>query len=262
MPIIFSAIAPHPPILIPSIGKKNLKQIESTSKAMKKLEEDLYVAKPDTILIISPHGPIQPDAFTMNLNPEFNGDFEEFGDMATKMHFKGDIGLAYRIRERMETRAPMQLISEPDLDHGCLVPLHLLTEHIKKVKIIPIYFSGLDLNAHFNFGKLLKRELVYNQDRVAVIASGDLSHRLTKDAPAGYSPKGKKFDKKLIDLLLKKEPEEIINMDIHLIHDAGECGLKPISILLGIMNGIDYEPQLISYEGPFGVGYMVMKFKF
>lgn len=259
--IVFSAITPHTPILIPAIGKENLTRLKATQQAMQKLEEDLYSSQPDSILIISPHGPIQTNVFTMNLGPEFIGNFEKFGDFATKIHLTCDIELAYKIRERLEVRAPLQLISDPDLDYGCLVPYYLLTKNLPKVKIIPLYYSSLDLNGHFKFGQLLKRELLVNKNRVAVIASGDLSHRLTKDAPAGYSPKGKKFDKKLIKYLIKNKTPEILKMRPDFIAEAQECGLRSIVILLGILEGINYQPQMLSYEAPFGVGYLVMRFK-
>jgi len=261
MALIFSAIVPHPPILIPQIGKENLGRLEDTQKAYQKLANELIDNQVETILIISPHGLIQPDAFTMNLNPQFVANFEEFGDFSTKLNWSGDIGLAYKIRERMETRAPLQLISKGELDHGAAVPLYLLTQKLPKIKIIPLYYSGLTNEAHFKFGQLLNRELIYNKEQIAVIASGDLSHRLTKDAPAGYSPKGKKFDNKIIELLQKNKSQNVVNLDHKLIAEAGECGLKSIIILLGILEGIKYEPQLLSYEAPFGVGYMVMNFK-
>ncbi|MBI4779275.1 MEMO1 family protein, partial [Candidatus Falkowbacteria bacterium] len=123
------------------------------------------------------------------------------------------------------------------------------------------YYSGLDLAAHYDFGKMIKSKLLNSNVRVAVIASGDLSHRLSKNAPAGYSPKGKKFDKKLIDNLLEKQTNEIIKLKPELIAEAGECGLKSIVILLGILDGMKYEPRLLSYESPFGVGYLTMSFK-
>ena len=99
MPIIFSAITPHPPILIPAIGKENLDQIKKTQAAYQELEQDLYASEPDSIIIISPHGLIQSDAFTINLSPEFKVNFENFGDFTTRMELAGDIGLAYKIRE-------------------------------------------------------------------------------------------------------------------------------------------------------------------
>lgn len=261
MSIVFSAIAPHPPILIPTIGKENLLQLKTTSESYAKLEADLYASQPETIIVISPHGPVQEKNFTMNLNPEFNLEFDEFGDLATKITLKGNIGLAHKIRERLETKAPLALISQPKLDHGVSVPLFLLTRHLPNIKIIPLYYSGLDLTAYYNLGQRLKSELLKEKERIAVIASADLSHRLTENAPAGYNPKGKKFDKKLIECLRKSQTDEILKFSHDFISDAGECGLKSIVILLGIMEGINYRAELLSYEAPFGVGYMVMNFK-
>lgn len=261
MSIIFSAIVPHPPILIPTIDEDNIRHLKQTSDAYKKLEHDLYAAQAETIIIISPHGPLQNDCFVMNLNPEYTCDFEDFGDFSTKFNIAGDIGLSYKIRERLEIKAPLQLISESKLDHGSAVPLYLLTRHLPKVKVIPLHYSGLDLTSHYNFGQLLKRELLYNKNRIAIIASGDLSHRITKNSPAGYSAKGKKFDSKLIEYLVESNIKKIIEMNHEFIAEAAECGLKSIVILLGILEGIKFEPQLLSYEAPFGVGYLVMNFK-
>lgn len=261
MSIIFAAIAPHPPILIPSIGKENIKHLRSTADAYAQLEENLYVSQPETIIVISPHGRLAENYFSFNLCPEFTGGFEEFGDLATRFSLSGDIGLAHKIKEKMETSAPLKLLSESKLDHGAAIPLYLLTRHLPKIKIIPVYYSGLDLGAHYGFGQIMKNELLNSSGRVALVASGDLSHRLTKNAPAGYSPKGKKFDKKLIDYLLEKQTAEILKIDHELIAQAGECGLKSIVILLGILDGIKYQPELLSYEAPFGVGYLTMNFK-
>lgn len=294
MSIVFAAITPHSPFLIPTIGKENLLRLKTTESSFRKLEEDLYASKAETIIIISPHGTIQSNSFTMNVSPEFVTHFDDFGDLTTKINFTGDIALAHRIRERMETRAPLQLISEPKLDYGSSVPLYLLTQHMPKinpaplrpnsayqekrlsiinpyvksvghsercgVKIIPIYYSGLDLEAHLKFGQLLKRELMVNKNRAAIIASGDLSHRLTRDAPAGFSPKAKKFDQKIINSLLNKKTNDIVKLKHDLLAEVCECGLKSIVILLGTMGGINYQPQNLSYEAPFGVGYLVMKF--
>jgi aromatic ring-opening dioxygenase LigB subunit len=261
MSIVFSCIVPHSPFLIPAIGKENLERLKATQNAYKKLEENLYSSKAETIVIISPHGHTLSDSFSMNLSPEFSGNFEEFGDFSTKINLSGDVGLAHKIRENLETKAPLQLMSEPNLDYGSSIPLYLLTEHLPNIKIIPIYYSGLDMETHFNFGHLLKREFIYNQQRVAVVASGDLSHKLTKDAPAGYSAKAQKFDKKIIDLLLKRKNQDLVNIKKSLLEEVAECGLKSIVMLAGVLDDMKYAPELLSYEAPFGVGYLTMNFK-
>lgn len=260
MAIEFAAITPHAPILIPAIGKDNTKQLYLTNDAFFKLSEKLSLINPDTILIISPHGLLQNNAFTLNLNPSYAANFEDFGDFSTKKTWPGNVGLSYQIREALETSAPLQLISECNLDHGSSVPLFMLTEKIQP-KIIPLNYSGLNNSAHFEFGQQLGKILQARKRKIAIIASGDLSHRLTKNAPAGYSAKGKKFDKRLIECLRTKEYNKILEIDEELIITAGECGLKSILILLGMINKINHQPKQLAYEFPFGIGYLTMDFE-
>jgi len=261
MSLVFSAIVPHPPILIPEIGKENVQQLDKTLRAYEKLKKKLEKIKPETIIIISPHGNIQEKTFNINSFPKFMGDFEDFGNFSIKKIWKANIGLIGKISEALETKNILSLTSKEKIDHGTSIPLFKLTENLPNVKIIPISFSELSNQKHYEFGKLLKKEIINHKEKIAVIASGDLSHRLTKNTPAGYSSKGKKFDKKIIDLLLKNDITKIINMDDKLVKEANECGFRPILILLGIMHNIKHKPKLLSYEFPFGIGYMLMDFE-
>lgn len=260
--LVFSAITPHPPILIPTIGKENLEQIKNTVEAMKNLEEKLIAAKPDLIIIISPHGPLAADAFTINVSSQYQSSFGDFGDFATKLNWKTDLKFIAKIKYSLATaEIPLTVIKETKLDHGVTVPLFYLTQQLPKIKIIPLGYSLLDLPTHLMLGQRLKQEIDASKLRIAVIASGDLSHCLTQDAPAGYNEQGQKFDDKLIELLNQKDLNGIINLDPTLIEQAGECGLRSVMILLGILKDLDYQPEKLSYEGPFGVGYLVVNFK-
>lgn len=261
MSLVFSAITPHPPILIPQIGKDNIKLLYSTQSAYLNLAKKLKDRQPETVLVISPHGPMQPTAFVMNQNPQFTANFATFGDLTTKVTYQGDIGLTHKIKESLETKTSLQLISEEKIDHGVSIPLHYLVAELPKIKIIPAYHAGLNNRDHYEFGKALGCEINYSTAKIAVIASADLSHNLTKNAPAKYSPQGKKFDQKLITYLQQNKFQEIINLDYKLAANAQQCGLKSIIMLLGILDGIHHKPKLLSYEYPFGVGYMVMNFE-
>lgn len=261
MSLVFAGIVPHPPILIPAIGQDNLAQIEKTQKAMRQMEQELYSAKPDVLLIISPHGEIDPEAFTINLADDFSVNFEQFGDFATKLAAKGEVILIANEKEKISNRVPLNIISQKDLDHGVGVPLFYLIQHLENTKLIPIYFSLLDSQAHLEFGKALKEIVMASTKRVAVIASGDLSHCLTKNAPAPFSEAGKKFDEKIIELLKSSDSQAIVNLDQELIENAAECGWRSILILLGALNHIKYQTEILSYEAPFGVGYLVANLK-
>ncbi len=261
MSLIFSVITPHPPIIIPTIGQENLKLVDKTVKAMQKLEKKIRKAAPEVVIVISPHGFLFNDAFCINLADKFSAEFKNFGDFSTHLDFIGNLDLSYRIREALETKIPLTMVTEPSLDHGTSIPLYYLTPKLKNFSIIPITYCLLDYQMHLEFGRKLKEIIVASKKRIAVIASGDLSHRLTFDAPAGYSPQGIVFDQKLISLIKKRAVKKILELDQRFIKEAGECGLRSIIILLGILEGLAYQFQLLSYEGPFGVGYLVANFR-
>ncbi|MFA5020766.1 MAG: AmmeMemoRadiSam system protein B [Patescibacteria group bacterium] len=256
MSLVFAAITPHPPILIPAIGREHSAEIEATRLAMEQLEQDLYSAKPDLIVVISPHGELNPAAFTVNLCQEFNLNFETFGDFSTKMKFPGDMVAFTAAKESISAKSPLNIISVPELDHGCGVPLFYLARHLPQTPIVPIYFSMLDSQAHFEFGKALK-DLILNSDRrIAVVASGDLSHCLSEKSPAKYNPAGKIFDEKIISLITGCDFTSLVNLDCQSTEAAAECGLRSILILAGLLSDISCKPKILSYEAPFGVGYL------
>ena len=263
MSLVLAAIAPHPPLLIPSIGKDLVKKMEKTQKALQKLEEDLYLAKPDIILIISPHGSYFPNAFSVNVCPEFETDLKEFGDLATKLKFKGEMHISALISDRAkEENFPVAMITEKGLDHGSIVPLFALCQHLPDAQILQIGFSDLDAKTHLDFGYFIKEIIMDSNKRVAVIASGDLSHALTTDAPAGFNAAGEKFDNKIQELLANKNLTGMLQLDPEMIKNASECGLRSFLILLGILKNVDYTYHQYSYEAPFGVGYLTANFVF
>lgn len=258
----FAAICPHPPIIIPSIGRENLSMVGSTVKAMKLLANEVLDLGLDTIVIISPHGPYQSEFMSMAGQERLRGDFLDFGTDDVSMDFANDSDLVLNIKNICDSKnIPVEMIGrEIALDHGSMVPLYFLTKHVPDIKIVLISFSELDYGKHFEFGKSI-HEAIANVDRnIGLVASGDLSHRLMPDAPAGYSPLGKKFDSMIIELLEAGKADEILRIDSNLIESAGECGLRSIIITLGVLSAVENKFEKLSYEGPFGVGYLVGKF--
>lgn len=267
----FVAITPHPPIIIPEIGRKDSKKCAQTIKAMQKLSNELAEVNPDTIIIISPHALIHHNKFAVYANPKFQGDFGNFGAPKITFNYNNDLSLAGAIVKKLDqvgTRAFMFSYPDSDyfeLDHGEMVPLYYLRRNIKKdVRIIPIAYSMLNRAQHFVFGQAI-REIAESDDfqseKIALIASGDLSHRLIQGAPAGYNQIGIEFDEIIVDYLQNKHIREILELDEEFVESAGECGYRSILIALGALDGLEYQPEILSYEGPFGVGYLVANFK-
>ncbi len=264
MTLIFSGIAAHTPILMPKIGKvEGLKIIEKTSQSMKQLEQELLAARPDIIVIISPHGEMLVDAITINFNSKYVSRFDEFGDLVTKDEWRPATMLIDRLREDFKRlHLPLTLTSEDFLDYGSSVPLHYLTESLKEVRIVPLRPSSeLGLKAHFEIGTALKSEIMDSTSRIAVIASADLSHRVGEDSPSGLSPKGVAFYDKVVELLKERNPIGILDVDDDWAKEAQACGAAPLALLFGLLDGMNVEPQIFSYEKPLGVGYLVASIK-
>jgi len=154
------------------------------------------------------------------------------------------------------------VITSPHPDWGFNVPLYFLTKEIHGIEV-KAHLTDLELpQVHFNRGKELIKNLKYVK-RLAWIASGDMSHRLKEDGPYGLHPSGPKFDQEFIKLLKKKDISAILNLDPKLTEEAGECGLRSFCQLLGALEGakVNWQPEILSYEAPFGVGYLVANFK-
>ncbi len=156
------------------------------------------------------------------------------------------------------------IISSPHPDWGFEVPLYFLAKDFPR-KIERVLIGLESPQFYFEEGKKVYKSKLQNpndKSKIALISSGDLSHCLKEDGPYGFQTDGLKFDKDLIDALKKKDIEKILKLD-DLYPEAGECGLGSICFLLGILeaSGINYQPEVLSYEGPFGVGYLVANFK-
>lgn len=261
MPLVFAAHLPHSPLLLPAIGRENREKLAQTLDAFAELERALYATKPDTIVVISGHGTVFEDAFSMNVMESYKVNLKEFGDLTTDATFRCNLGLAQDIKEAAKLAGiPLALQSDTVLDYGSAVPVLLLTAHLPKVTVVPIGYSLLPAKAHFEFGYLLKDQIMTRQERVAVISSGDLSHCLTTNAPGGFKAQGPEFDAKVQEAIVNKNSTALLQMDTKLIESAEECSIRALWILFGALQRVSFEVKVLSYQAPFGVGHLVAQF--
>ena len=255
--IVFSAIVPHPPPLVPTVGKEHAAKLTKTIAAFQSLEQDLYVTHPDTLLIISPHGEMLADAFTIQLAAEYKVSFAQFGDHRSKASFKTEYQLIDKIQRALRGKVPLHLGTKEELDYGVSIPLVRLAAHLPGVSVVPVVTSGLDYKAHYDFGRALKDELANSLKRIAIIASADLSHTRSDQAPGGFSKLGSSLDEKVIELINARNVAGMLTLDRKLTTSAKECGLRAMMIMFGAIERMNFEPKILSHESPFGVGYLV-----
>lgn len=255
--ITFAAVVPHTPLLIPSVGKEHREKLAATVAACQQIEQALYLAQPDTICIIAPHGTRYPDAFSANLAAKYVGTLKSFGDFATTIEAKSDALLMDRLQRKLRNEnVPFTLTSNEELEYGYSVPLLLLTSRLAKRKIVPLAPSDLDGPAHYAFGQQLKRVLHAEDERVAFIASADFSHALNASSPKGAKPEGPMFDAAAKTALETHKAAPLLGLSTDVIANATQCAYKPLLTMLGLIEEMNLDSHVLSYEAPFGVGYM------
>lgn len=263
MSLVYSGIMPHSPILIPTVGQEHQERAAKTLEALEAMQKELYARSPDTLIIISPQGHLDDEHFTVDANERYTCSLKEFGDFETKLRCNPDPQLAHELRERLEDSGlPVMFRTEEALDHGVTVPLFHLAKKMKDMRLLPVYPCALDLKTHFAFGRELKEAILSSQRRVAVIASAGLSHKLTETAPGGFDERGKVFDERIMDLFTSRNGSGMVNFDEELAKEAGENALRPLTVLAGIMDRFEATPEVLSYEAPFGIGFLVAHYLF
>jgi len=256
--LVFTGIAPHPPIMVPEVGRDAIAEVRSSIDAMAELTERVITSGAETVVIISPHAPLQAAAFIAYDGPQLYGDFANFRAPTATIHAELDEELLDQITHAAsEDELVVLRIKGRDLDHGTAVPLYFLQRNGWHGRVIALGYSFLSNEDHVRFGKCIRRSIEKIGRRVAFIASGDLSHRLRLDAPAGYNPDAHLFDEEVLDAIRSCSTSRIVDIDQERRRMAGECGYRSMLVAIGVAQGGHQNCEVISYEAPFGVGYLV-----
>lgn len=260
--LIFAAHVPHTPLLLPTVGQENIEALKKTRQALKIVAEELYAARPEVIIVLVGHGNPSPEVFSANLNDSYQTNLNEFGDLVTKIDFRSEPCCLDKLQRHFRrSNIPFTLFSDPSLGHAIAVPLITLTEKLKKFTVLPLFTaSRLSAKIHFEFGQHLREAVVVSDKRVAVISAGDLSHALSTEAPAGLRPEGAEFDAAVRQALQNTVASGLLQLDEDFVEKAAECAFRPIVATLGLLEGTKVRPEELSYEAPFGVGFLTVLF--
>jgi len=256
--VVFAGVSPHPPIIIPEIGGPRLAECLTTVHGVQRMMERLVASHPDTVVIVSPHAPLDPRSFSAYSGPRLRGDFWDFGAPGVEFNVGNDLVLLSRLGALCQERnIPLWLVpAGRRLDHGAMVPLYYLAKAGWTSKVLVVGLSLLSWEEHLRFGEAIAEAAAHLGLRLAVCASGDMSHRLRPGAPAGFSERAHLYDTAIVEALRQGDFERILAIDRDLREEAGEDIYRSLLIAYGAIGRKLYRPEVFSYEGPFGVGYM------
>ena len=263
MSIIAAFMVPHPPMIVPEIGRGSEKQIEKTIKAYEKVADEIAALKPETIIISSPHSVMYSNYFHISPGARATGSFAEFGAPHVKFDVEYDEELVNQIAATAGTaHFPAGTLGEknPSLDHGTMVPLWFILKKYKDFKLVRTGLSGFDLLKHYEYGMMIKDAVEKLGRRVVYVASGDLSHKLQDYGPYGFAEEGPVYDSRIMDVCSLARFGELFDFDENFCDKAAECGHRSFVIMAGALDGYAVEATQYSHEDVTGVGYGICSF--
>ena len=263
MPVLGAFMVPHPPMIIPSVGRGSEAQIRKTTEAYDAVAKEIAALQPETIVITSPHAVMYADYFSISSGKGAKGSFASFGAPQTAFEETYDTELVEEISLLADARDfPAGTLGnrEKALDHGTMVPLWFIRRHYADGKIVRIGLSGLSLADHYTLGTMIREAADRLNRRIVFVASGDLSHKLQEYGPYGYAPEGPAYDERIMDVCGRAAFDELFQFDESFCDKAAECGHRSFVIMAGALDGVSVEAKALSHEDITGVGYGICSF--
>ena len=264
MPVTGAIMVPHPPMILPQVGRGSEKQIEKTTLAYRQAAQEIAALSPETIIISSPHTVMYADYFHISPGKEASGSFARFGAPDAAFHETYDTELVQMIQRIADDRGfPAGTLGERDrsLDHGTMVPLYFIRQYCKDFRLVRIGLSGLPLAAHYAMGQIIREAVERTGRRAVFVASGDLSHKLQDYGPYGFAKEGPVYDEKIMDVCGRGAFGELLDFPEDLCERAAECGHRSFVMMAGALDGMAVEAKALSHEDVTGVGYGVCTFR-
>lgn len=255
---------PHPPLIVPQVGRGGEKQIEATTRAYEAVADRIAQLRPDTIIISSPHAPMYADYFHISPGSRAFGSLADFRAPDVRFSEEYDEALAQTISRLAEDRGfPAGALGGKDgrLDHGTMVPLYFIRQKYEGGRIVRIGLSGLPLTEHYRLGQLIQEAVRITDTDAVYVASGDLSHKLQDYGPYGFAPEGPQYDVRIMNVLSRGAFGELLEFDENLLDKAAECGHRSFVIMAGALDGIAVRAEQLCHEDITGVGYGICAFE-
>ena len=263
MSITAAYMVPHPPMIVPQVGRGSEKQIEKTIRAYEAVAEEIAAIRPETVIITSPHAVMYADWFHISPGKEASGDFGRFGAPEVSFRKKYDTELVGKICAIAKEKGfPAGTDGEKDrrLDHGTTVPLYFIERKYQDYQLVRIGLSGLPLAEHYAFGQIIRQAVEETGRKAVLVASGDLSHKLQTYGPYGFAEEGPEYDARIMDVAGRAAFGEMLAFDDVFCEKAAECGHRSFVIMAGALDGLEVEAKVYSHEDVTGVGYGICSF--
>jgi 2,3-dihydroxyphenylpropionate 1,2-dioxygenase len=255
MAIVFACAASHAPGMTAWTEAAPKEQSDKFLGAYRKLGERLVAARPDTLVAITVehwanfflhHMPI----FCIGRANHYDGPVEEWLRIP-KARVPGDLQLSAELLAAcMNDGFDPTFSDELLFDHATMLPLHFLNPAMA-IPVVPVIINTLTPpmptpKRCFSFGELLGKKLEESDKRVALIATGGLSHW------PGEAQHGKinvVFDRKFLETLISGDREKLTHYSHEEISVEAGSGGHEIRTWIAIAGALpEWRAELLAYE--------------
>lgn len=256
--IVIAGLMPHPPVVVAGVGRGREREAGSTVQAMRALAERITAAKPETLLLISPHSPRRAGAFGVWETSRLCGSLAAFGAPEEQVDLPIDQEFVRELKSQAQSSGvSLWDITRAALDHGAVVPLCYLWDAGWAGPTVVLSLNYPGEGGLVELGQAIAGAAGSLRRRTAIVASGDMSHRLKPGAPGGYHARAHLFDEAFVELIRAGAYRKVARFDKGLQELAGEDVVDSTVIALAAVGFDPARHEVLSYEGPFGVGYCV-----
>lgn len=251
-----AALMPHAPILVPGVGPDRAGEVARTAGAMAEAARRVVVSGPGALVLLSPHAPWRGRAFGI-YRGGLRGSLAEFGAPDAAVRLPDDPSMSKAIgRAARDRDIETWWIEGCPLDHGSVVPLTFLVAAGWAGPTTVIGLAPVEPPVLESLGLAIAEAARASGRATALVASGDMSHRLKPSSPCGHHPRAHEFDETLLRLLDARDDAALRDIDPELRALAGEDALDPVLAAIAAC-GSSRGREILSYDAPFGVGYGV-----
>ena len=254
--IRMAVLMAHAPVLIPSVAGSRADRARASIAAMTEAARRVVAAAPDVLIVISPHAPRRKGAVAIWAEDRLKGTLAHFASPDVAIDVPNDWNLVRNLTEEAGRRGvQLWALRHAELDHGALVPLWHLQQAGWSGPTLLLGLHSPDEPGPVELGEAIAAAARRDGRKIAVVASGDMSHRLKPGAPGGYHPEASGFDQSFIECLRARDYRRLMNLDPDLQELAGEDVVESALVAVSAVGWNSEGSEVLSYEGPFGVGY-------
>ncbi len=276
MTFVYACIAPHGSETIKQLASKTAaNKFRKTRDGLRRLAVEMGKARPDTIVIASPHNLRLFGNIAVVLSENSSGTLQASprNKKTVSLKTKCDVKFAKDLLER-SARSQLPVVgahygttegitSDMPMDWGTLVPLWFMIPRCRKRPRIVIVTPSreIPLSKNFEFGRMIARQAEADPSkRVVFVASADQAHAHKHTGPYGFSKQAKNYDKMVLSALMNNRFSSIMTFKEDLVRAAKPDSLWQMAMLAGISDEIPLQSEIVSYDVPSYFGMICASF--